>query len=402
MNPKSNLAPDSSSIGGRVRSKKHRIEVIPPESMDSSDSFLDLTAEVGDLGLAKMEGASPIVGGSRFSSVGPLSSIGVEEVATWREKYSLSEDVIIRIPGPVDRVSDIEVDEIPVYEGFFESGFRYRVPSLVAKISEAFEISLGQLNPPAWRTQIPLKNLGDLEGLVNGVAEILSYYFVSPLNSGEGRYNLHPRSKVPLIHEIPKKERKRHPGFEGRWTEKFGFMHLPGFSPVWRAADTLHLDLSLAKKTIERILELSPERRQVPYLVSREVLERCSIWGNMSGSKGDEALGEYKKALEVMSAKKLLLTGLPPLIRTTMCCSSGAASPTSSCDMAAVLANLNAKVFPMTHVLLASKDDSSLAIQSLQGELLWVMSQLHHLRDSMEGQSLFKADLDALTSQLRE
>lgn len=30
------------------------------------------------------------------------------------------------------------------------------------------------------------------------------------------------------------------------------------------------------------------------------------------------------------------------------------------------------------------------------------MSQLHHLRDTMEGQSSFKADLDALTSQLRE
>ena len=50
------------------------------------------------------------------------------------------------------------------------------------------------------------------------------------------------------------------------------------------------------------------------------------VSGNMSESKGDEALGEYKKALEVMSAKKLLLTGLPPLIRTTMCCSSGAVS----------------------------------------------------------------------------
>ncbi|KAF3492558.1 hypothetical protein DY000_02052963 [Brassica cretica] len=117
--------------------------------MDSSDSSLDLTAGLEDLNLPEMEGALLVAGGNMFSSVGPLSSIGVEEIAIWREKYNLSEDIIIRVPGPVDRVSDFEIDEIPVYEGFFESGFRDRVPSLVVKVSETFGISPGQLNPPA-------------------------------------------------------------------------------------------------------------------------------------------------------------------------------------------------------------------------------------------------------------
>ncbi|KAH0866880.1 hypothetical protein HID58_073902 [Brassica napus] len=168
--------------------------------MDSSNSSLDLTAGLEDLNLPEMEGALLVAGGNMFSSVGPLSLIGVEEIAIWREKYNLSEDIIIRVPGPVDRVSDFEIDEIPVYEGFFESGFRDRVPSLV--------------------------NLGVLEGLSIGVVEVLNCYSISPLNSGEGIYYLHPRSRVPLIHEIPKKERKHHPVFEGRWTEKFSFMHL--------------------------------------------------------------------------------------------------------------------------------------------------------------------------------
>ncbi|KAH0903148.1 hypothetical protein HID58_042651 [Brassica napus] len=414
MNPKSSLAPDSSSIGGRVRSKKQRIEIVSSESMDSSDSSLDLTAGLEDLNLAEMEGASYVAGGNRFSSVGPLSSIGVEEIAIWREKYNLSEDVIIRVPGPVDRVLDFEIDEIPVYKGFFESGFRDRVPSLVAKVSETFGISPGQLNPSAWRTLIALQNLGDLEGLSIGVAEVLNCYSVSPLNGGEGRYYLHPRSRVPLIHEIPKKERKHHPVFEGCWTEKFAFMHLLRFSPVWRAADTLQLDLSSGKVAIKRILELSSERR---------------VWhasGEMSGSKGDEALAEYQKALGVISAKKVaskraasddhgddlqfIRSNKRQTTATTAPSSSKRkskasestlkASPTPSCDMAAVLANLNTKVVLSTPALLASMEDSSIAIQSLQGDLLRVMSQLHHLGNNMEGQS--KADLDALTSQLRE
>ncbi|KAF3541768.1 hypothetical protein F2Q69_00023307 [Brassica cretica] len=46
MKSKPDLALDSSSIGGRVRSKKQRSGIGPSELMDSSGSSLDLTAEV--------------------------------------------------------------------------------------------------------------------------------------------------------------------------------------------------------------------------------------------------------------------------------------------------------------------------------------------------------------------
>ncbi|KAF3538067.1 hypothetical protein F2Q69_00022946 [Brassica cretica] len=137
--------------GGRVRSKKQRSGAGPSESMDSSGSSLDLTAEVENPSRAVTGVASLSPEIDRFLPVGPLSSIGVEEVGSWRVKYHLADDVIIRISGPVDRASDFEADEVSVYEGFFESGFRDRVPSLVAKVSEALEISPGQLNPPSWR-----------------------------------------------------------------------------------------------------------------------------------------------------------------------------------------------------------------------------------------------------------
>ena len=160
--------------------------------------------------------------------------IGAEEVTVWRKKYELPDDVVIQVPDPEDRVSDFGVDEVPVYEGYFASGFRGQIPSLVAKISETLGISPDQLNPPAWRTLIALQNLGDLYGLVIGVAEVMCSYFVSPLSSAEWRYYLHPRGKEPPVREIPKKERKRLLAFEGNWTKKFAFMHLPGFSSIWQ------------------------------------------------------------------------------------------------------------------------------------------------------------------------
>ncbi|KAH0910828.1 hypothetical protein HID58_034149 [Brassica napus] len=183
MKSKPDLALDSSSIGGRVRSKKQRSSAGPSESMDSSGSSLDLTAEVENSRRAVTSVASPSLRTNRFLPVGPLSSIGVEEVAIWRGY------------------------EVSVYEGFFESGFRDRVPSVVAKVSEALEISSGQLNPPSWKLLIALQNLGDLEGLTIGVAEVMYYYAITPLNGGERRYHLHPRGGELPVQEVVKKER---------------------------------------------------------------------------------------------------------------------------------------------------------------------------------------------------
>ncbi|KAF2557606.1 hypothetical protein F2Q68_00016882 [Brassica cretica] len=181
MRTESGLSPDSSSVGSSVRSS--RLRVAPTESMDSSISSLDLTAKAKNPTAIVAKRVST-VGGSRYPPISPPSVIGAEEVAVWRKKYELPDDVAIRVPDPEDRVSDFGVDEVPVYEGYFASGFRDQIPSLVAKISETLGISPGQLNPPAWRTLIALQNLGDLNRLVIGVAEVMcSYSGLEDINS---------------------------------------------------------------------------------------------------------------------------------------------------------------------------------------------------------------------------
>ena len=81
--------------------------------MDSSDSSLDLAAKSKDPKAIVAKRASP-VGGSRYLPIGPPSVIGAEEVAVWRKKYELPDDVAIRVSDPEDRVSDFGVDEVPV------------------------------------------------------------------------------------------------------------------------------------------------------------------------------------------------------------------------------------------------------------------------------------------------
>ncbi|KAH0898735.1 hypothetical protein HID58_048303, partial [Brassica napus] len=389
MEAESGLSPDSSSIGSRVRSSKVKDAVAPSVYMDSSDLSLDLTAEVEDPKAIVARNVSPVAEGNRYPPIGPPSVIGVEEVADWKMKYNLPADVIIRVPGPEDRVSDFGVDEVPAYEGYFESGFRDRVPSLVAKISETLEVSLGQLNPMTWRTLIALQNLGDLQGLVIGVVEVLCSYFVSPLSGAEWRYYLCPRGKEPPVREVPKRERKRLLAFAGNWTEKFSFMRLPRFLPIWQLEGRLAVGVTKGdhRAGVETSYRATPDS----FLVSNAALKRCSNWGEMSGSKGDEALAEYKKALEVMSARKsapkraasvdddevqflrsskhLTVAATAPSSSKKKSKASGS-SPSASYDWTTVLTNLNTKVFPSTPVLLASEEDSYVAIQSLQGDLL--------------------------------
>ncbi|KAH0893088.1 hypothetical protein HID58_055517, partial [Brassica napus] len=321
ISPKSPLC-----SSGRVRSRKQRSEGGPSESMDSSGSSLDLTSAVENPSCEVADFASLSAEVDKFPPVGPLSSIGVDEVATWRAKYHLSDDVIIMILGPIDRVSDFEIDKVP---------------------------------------------------------------------------------------EVVKKERKRLPVFDGHWTENFAFMYLPGFSTVWCTADIPSVDPSLGEKTIKQVLELPIERRQVPFLpwsvaasrVSSELsfcLLQISIRGNMSGSKGEKALAEYKRALEVMSAKKAAPKKAAPSENDD---EGFGIYPegfsTSSSDPAMVLANLNTKVFPLTPVILP-EGDSSASIQLIQGNLLQAMSQMFHLGERMDDHASLKADLAELTLQLHE
>ena len=76
------------------------------------------------------------------------------------------------------------------------------------------------------------------------------------------------------------------------------------------------------------------------------------------------------------SSKRLKVAATAPSSFKKKSKASGS-SPSTSYDWTTVLTNLNTKVFPSTPVLLALEEDSSVAIQSLQGDLLQVMLHMN-------------------------
>ncbi|KAF3532325.1 hypothetical protein DY000_02040187 [Brassica cretica] len=163
--------------------------------------------------------------------------------------------------------------------------------------------------------------------------------------------------------------------------------------PRTEGIDISRSNYSLGKDTIEQLLELHLERRV------------------MSGSKGDEALAEYKKALEAMSARKAAIKRTAPVedeevqfVGSSSRQATADVAPSSSkkkskasgsvpktpslapFDWSAVLSNLIAKAFPLVPARLSLDGDSFAAIRSLQGGVSTIPSW---------GE-------DALTAQLRE
>ncbi|KAF2564588.1 hypothetical protein F2Q70_00014833 [Brassica cretica] len=167
---------------------------------------------------------------------------------------------------------------------------------------------------------------------------VLHSYAITLLHGGEQRYHFHPRGGELPVQEIVKKERKRLPVFDGRWTEKFAFMYLPGFSTVWCTASGVNP--SLGEKTIKKVLELPIERRQVPFL-------------GFGGHVGEEtaskkaALSEKDDEVQfIKSNKHQTVTTLASSTKKKSRASGSTlkVSSSSSSDPATVLANLNTKV----------------------------------------------------------
>ncbi|KAL0749485.1 hypothetical protein Bca101_031488 [Brassica carinata] len=156
MNPNTSAFP-SSFVGGRTRPRRL-----------SADPFSSPNSVWGEISEADNE-AVPMAPlrqrCSYFLDDGPRSEIQEESLINIQKKFAIPPSVVMRCPSEFERAPDGGSDEIAIYEGYLEAGFRVGVPSIVAEVTSFFGFGHSQLTPLTWRTLMAIQVLGGISWL---------------------------------------------------------------------------------------------------------------------------------------------------------------------------------------------------------------------------------------------
>ncbi|KAF3584708.1 hypothetical protein F2Q69_00028785 [Brassica cretica] len=359
-----------------------------------------------------------------------------DDLVEWRRKYSLPPFVDLRVPTSEEHASSYVLGEIAIKKAFFDTGFRGVIPVLIASLYGFFEISPSQLNPPSWRLLVAIQNLDDLEHLSFGINEVLFSYHLAPLNGGEGRFHLRPRSGLPIVEELPKSDRKGS-AFNKKWQERYVFTRLPRHSYRWNFVAGTHPAFPEGESTVLRARQLPLDRRQANFLLSNSVLHRSSLWGNMSEGTVNDPFAAYQEAAKVISAKKesarrgsasgttsgdeVVITGSrqlvtvkmePPSLAQTKKPQSGGIATRSSqqsaeatCSvgiLATALSNLNLQVFPQDGTVLPPGEPSEVVHTLQWGLLRSPVASREELEDLKRQTSVERAQRLAREMEIRD
>ncbi|KAJ4901891.1 Uncharacterized protein Rs2_15842 [Raphanus sativus] len=177
--------------------------------------------------------------------------------------------------------------------------------------------------------------------------------------------------------------------------------------------------------------KLPLEQRRVTHLLSLEVLHRSKLWEDTIEGSPEDPMVAFKKDRDAISARRDSSSrnasgdgATTAGNKRRMIRRSSDSSPSrggrprkgvstrsqrpslngySSGGLSDVLADLNANVFARMQALPLDKDSPGI-IQQVHGELLQVLSHLHHLKDQIveEGSSLNRDEVSELSRQVSE
>ncbi|KAL0802517.1 hypothetical protein Bca101_057693 [Brassica carinata] len=184
----------------------------------------------------------------------PRSTIGEGDLAGIRRRYSIPESVKLRCAGEFERAPDGGLDEVAIFEAYFEVGSRGGIPSLIAEMSSYFAFSPSQLTPSTWRTLIAIQVLGELQGIPFGISEVQYSYSLVPLKDKKSFYQIWSRDGEPIVNEPHR-----------------------GVRDVARP-------VSFAGEALVKLAMEIPKRfRWIPFLVNQATLSHHSrVWGEIS------------------------------------------------------------------------------------------------------------------------
>ncbi|KAL0789838.1 hypothetical protein Bca101_006084 [Brassica carinata] len=258
--------------------------------------------------------------------VGPASSVGEDELAEWRSRYSLPSSVILQIPTPEEHASSYIPGEIAVYEAFFDSGHRGTIPALIA---------------------------GDLEYLSLGINEAARTHHAP----SEGERAVLRARQLPV---------------DRRQVNFLVSKTVLRRSSLWRD-----------------MLGGVTNNPSAAYQEAVKVMSATKRSSSRSASGDEVMITDSRRSTVVKLEPSPFLPGKRPKSGgvTTRSAQQTADMARSAGSLAVALSNLNLNVFPQDGTVLPIGDPSEV-VQVLQGGLLRTVSQLYHLGERLSSEDL--------------
>ncbi|GMN25450.1 hypothetical protein TIFTF001_047725 [Ficus carica] len=202
----------------------------------------------------------------------PRSVLTEDDLSDIRGRYGFPNEVQIRLPFKGERADAVSEGWICMYTIYFECGLRLRLPPLLIRAMNHYNLAIPQLMPNGMRVFLGLIVLSEEASIELTVDDVLGIYYPQENSKDHGRYSMYPRRKKQVVGEMKNADRY--------WQDRYFFMHVnkksmgvlaDAFNPFW---GTLRKELKkpppkalLFEEKLERLLAL-PNREwndiQVP------------------------------------------------------------------------------------------------------------------------------------------
>ncbi|GMN56098.1 hypothetical protein TIFTF001_025212 [Ficus carica] len=194
----------------------------------------------------------------------PRSVLIENDLSDIRGRYGFPNEVQLRLPFKGERADTIFEGWICMYTIYFECGLRLRLPPLLIRAMNHYNLTIPQLMPNGMRVFLGLIVLSEEANIVLTVDDVLAIYYPQENAKDHGRYSMYPRRKKQVVGEMKNADRY--------WQDRYFFMHVnkksmgvlaDAFNPFW---GTLRKELKkpppkalLFEEKLERLLAL-PDR----------------------------------------------------------------------------------------------------------------------------------------------
>ncbi|GMN61549.1 hypothetical protein TIFTF001_030636 [Ficus carica] len=173
----------------------------------------------------------------------PRSVLTENDLSDIRGRYGFPNEVQLRLPFKGERADTVSEGWICMYTIYFECGLRLRLPPLLIRAMNHYNLAIPQLMPNGMRVFLGLIVLSEEANIDLSVDDVLAIYYSQENLKDRGRYSMYPRRKKQVVGEMKNADRY--------WLDRYFFIHVNNKS-MGVLADAFNLLWGTLRKELKK------------------------------------------------------------------------------------------------------------------------------------------------------